>query len=102
MPLYLAEGTKGPPLGVVPQFNYQQETVPFRTGNSIVLVTDGITEAVNPDEEQYGFERLEGAVAASCDTAEELGERIVAEVNRFARTQPQADDICVVCMQRVE
>jgi sigma-B regulation protein RsbU (phosphoserine phosphatase) len=52
----LAEG--GTVLGVFPQVHYQDAEIAFAQGDRLVIVTDGITEAANTSQEQFGEDRL--------------------------------------------
>ena len=53
-----AAGTGGPVLGVFPEGGYEQGRVALRSGNRIVLYTDGITDVCNAADEEFGDERL--------------------------------------------
>jgi sigma-B regulation protein RsbU (phosphoserine phosphatase) len=48
----------GTMLGIFPNMNYQESEVSFRYGDKLVIVTDGITEAENGQQEQFGDDRL--------------------------------------------
>jgi phosphoserine phosphatase RsbU/P len=54
--------TGGTVLGVFPDRTYEQHQVDIRGGDRLVLYTDGITEATSPHGEEYGEERLAGAI----------------------------------------
>ncbi len=51
-------GAAGTPLGILPDWNYQEEALPLSSGDRLVLYTDGLTEAMNPDEQEFGEGRL--------------------------------------------
>jgi sigma-B regulation protein RsbU (phosphoserine phosphatase) len=92
-------GTIGLVLGVMPGVVYPDHLVQLRAGDRLVLYTDGVTEAFNPDDEAYGTERLIGEVKAHGDgTAAALVERICSSVTSFARTAPQSDDITLTVL----
>ncbi len=91
----------GMPLGINPEQEYREFTLPIEAGSSIVLYTDGITEAMNAANELFGRQRLEQFVSSISDSAEELTKAIVTEVDRFCGTRPQRDDMCLVCLRRV-
>jgi sigma-B regulation protein RsbU (phosphoserine phosphatase) len=66
----------------------------------VVFYTDGIVEAMSPDEELFGFERLEDAVRGSTDlSAQELLDKILDQVNTFAAGADQHDDITVIIIK---
>ena len=75
---------------------YEEIVVALEPGDTILLYTDGVTEARNPAEEWYGPERLRAAMAAAPETAEGLGTAVLADVRRFAAARPQSDDLTIV------
>lgn len=88
-------------LGMLPDVGYEQDTVSFGPGESIVMFTDGVTEAMNEDGNQYEEPRLEELIAVHHECgAQDLTERIVASVSKFAGNTPQSDDITVVVLKR--
>ena len=54
---------RGMPLGLMPGMAYEEKQIEFQPGDSLLLHSDGIVEAHNPDREMFGFEALKGAVA---------------------------------------
>jgi sigma-B regulation protein RsbU (phosphoserine phosphatase) len=55
-------GASGTVLGVFPEAEYRSASLPLRPGDRLVLYTDGITEARNPDGDEFGQERLTSAL----------------------------------------
>src|SRR6202167_5718148 len=51
-------GAAGTPLGILPDWNYEEEAFPLSSGDRLVLYTDGLTEAMNSDQEEFGERRL--------------------------------------------
>jgi serine phosphatase RsbU (regulator of sigma subunit) len=99
----------GLPLGVVPGFEYESMTVTLGPGDIISVYTDGVTDAMNPAGEMFGFDRVDHYLTPPPDAHEKdlarpsrIGERLVAEVRRHANGRPQNDDIAVVCFGRTE
>ncbi len=90
----------GLPLGMVEGGEFRSCEVPLAPGTTIALCTDGVSEALDHEQECYGFERLEAALAASAAGAADAGKRILADVALHAVGQPQSDDICLVCFTR--
>jgi sigma-B regulation protein RsbU (phosphoserine phosphatase) len=88
----------GAPLGMLPGMQAGQETVTVNPGDTVVLYTDGIVEAMNAREELYGFERFEKLLAKGAASAEALKDSIIADVNRFTGLSPQHDDMTLVCI----
>jgi sigma-B regulation protein RsbU (phosphoserine phosphatase) len=91
----------GMPLGINPEQNYNELTVSIDPGTSVVVYTDGITESMNAANELFGRARLEQFVSSIGGSAEELTKAIVTEVDRFCGTRPQRDDMCLVCLRRL-
>jgi phosphoserine phosphatase RsbU/P len=93
----------GVPVGMFPDASWRQETVTLAPGDLLCLYTDGLTEAVNVQEEEFGMERLSALVAGGRDMPlKPLCERVLAEVADFARDMPQYDDQTLLLLRRVE
>jgi serine phosphatase RsbU (regulator of sigma subunit) len=91
----------GIPLGVFDK-PYEESRATLEKGDSLVLVTDGVTEAKNPQNEYYGMERLYGAVRSAPESAEGIGKAVLADVAAFAAARPASDDLTLVCVRREE
>jgi sigma-B regulation protein RsbU (phosphoserine phosphatase) len=89
------------PLGVDVNARFGQHVYEFDRGDTVVLFTDGVIEALNPANELYGTERLIDTVAG-CDagTAAAVVRTIGESVTGFAGAQEQSDDVTVVCFRR--
>jgi phosphoserine phosphatase RsbU/P len=87
----------GPVLGVFPDGSYEQGQVAIRTGDRLVLYTDGITEAQDHSDEQFGEERLEAVIAANrgC-SAPALQARVSDAVAAFTSGHFQDDATLIV------
>jgi sigma-B regulation protein RsbU (phosphoserine phosphatase) len=85
-------------LGVVPTtVPYEQEAVHLRPGDSLVLFTDGVSEAMNPAGEEYGEARLEAVLRQHFrSSASELVAVIHQDVIRHAALAQQSDDITLM------
>ena len=93
--------TDGLALGVFPGFDYLQNSYELPPGGTVVLYTDGVTEAINSDEEQLGLNRLRDAFAGRPPTdAEDAGHRVIDLVNDFAGDVPQFDDTTCLVLRR--
>ena len=80
-------------LGVDEDVLYQEATVDVGGGTTIVLMTDGVTEAFNPDDEQFGSRRVELSLRATGDDgAKQILWRIEGALDRFRSGQPALDD----------
>jgi len=92
--------TNGIALGILPDFEYQQESIQLSPDDTIVLYTDGVTEAMNTDGIQLGINRVRGIFAQSPPAdAEEVGQEVVKAVVDFAQDAPQFDDITCLTLR---
>jgi len=98
----LGHEVAGTPLGIEPDQNFQSVTYPVESGDTLVLHTDGITEAMNARRKIYGRKRLKKYLSTGPQDVEELGEGILRNVERYTKGRSQQDDICLVCIQRLQ
>ena len=98
----LGEEQGGIPLGIMNDYEYEQFTTTFHPGESLTLYTDGINEAFNEQDEQYGEERLLESIANSSVDSNQRGEQILANVQKFLGNAVQNDDMCLVTFSRSE
>lgn len=88
----IIESTPALPLGIDEAEPYADAVQILEKGDTLVLYTDGITEARGPDGELFGTDRLDAAVAGCCQPAQQLIDSIITQVNAFTNGQPNADD----------
>ena len=96
--------TKGDtfPLGILDEAQYEETHMQLETGDKVVLYTDGVVEAMNAQEEMFGFDRLIEIIKESKTmTAEALLSEIKKEVDGFTGSAPQHDDITIIVVQAV-
>ena len=85
-------------LGGMPE-HYGQASGRLHPGDCLVLYTDGVTEAFNPEGQMFGDERLHELVRQHVDaSAQTLVTHIFASVIEFAGTAPQSDDITLAVL----
>ncbi len=78
-----------------------QEQVPLNSGDVVVLYTDGITEAFNLNQDEYGLERLCEQVKFNCEkSAREIKQAVIADVRRHIGKQKVFDDITLVVLKK--
>ncbi len=95
--------TGGIALGVMPDFEFDQNSITLLPGDTLVLYTDGVTEAMNEASEEYGMERLCEVLAATPSReAEEVNRAIFESIRQFAGEAPQSDDITCLTLHRSE
>jgi sigma-B regulation protein RsbU (phosphoserine phosphatase) len=91
------------PVGMLPMGSWTAGEVELGPGDLVLLYTDGITEAENPDEEEYGNERLESVVRRwREDPLPDLLRAIDRDLNEFAAGVPFADDRTMVVIRRAK
>ena len=95
--------TDGVALGLMPGLEYRQKTVTLSPGDTLVLYTDGVTEAMSPDNEEFGLERLREIFAgAPPSDPEAINTAIFQAVGDFAGDTPQSDDITCLTLCRIK
>jgi PAS domain S-box-containing protein len=88
----------GPPLGLFPDSEYaSSEIIPLNQGDTVVLLTDGVSEAVNHDWKQFGAERvLEFIRQHQRESSQGLVQGLRRAIREFSGGEPQHDDITMV------
>ncbi|MDQ3817958.1 MAG: serine/threonine-protein phosphatase, partial [Acidobacteriota bacterium] len=89
-------------VGLLPNFPYQQASIQLERGDLLIGFTDGISEAMNPSEEEWGEEKLIEA-AKACDhlCAAEIIKRLISAADQFAAGAKQHDDMTLVVVRIV-
>jgi serine phosphatase RsbU (regulator of sigma subunit) len=90
----------GPPVGILAGSQYQSEHVALHDGDVLVVFTDGVADALNAQQEDFGEERLGDIVRSSFAlSAAEICKRIAEQLQEFVGDSPQWDDITLVVMK---
>ncbi len=97
----LPEDVIGMPLGVVDGVPFDVTRMTLNPGEIVVIYTDGVSEAMNPQGDLYGMERLREVVSKGAPNAAELGKIIREDVRRFANGRDQNDDITLMTFGRL-
>jgi serine phosphatase RsbU (regulator of sigma subunit) len=96
-------GPTGIPLGLLPMGDYEAGELTLTPGDTLVTYTDGITEAIDPEDEEYGPERLQALCRDRADDGlDALAEAVHADLAAFAKGVPYADDQTLVMLRRTE
>jgi phosphoserine phosphatase RsbU/P len=94
-------GPTGIPLGLLANAPYRAAEATLAPGDLLVLYTDGIVEAVSPDDEEYGLERLRQVCAHHCAAGcTGLAAALDKDLETFVRGMPFADDRTIVLARR--
>jgi serine phosphatase RsbU (regulator of sigma subunit)/CHASE1-domain containing sensor protein/anti-sigma regulatory factor (Ser/Thr protein kinase) len=93
---------RGMPLGLMPGMPYEEKEAVLAAGDDLLLYSDGLVEAHDPEGEMFGFPRLRKLIMAqSAGSGEELVDFLLAELTRFTGTDSeQEDDITLVTLER--
>ena len=87
---------------------YKEQTLQLEKGDMLYLYTDGVTEAMDKDEEQYGEDRLikllsfgsnYPAPSAANGIVEPVCDMVTADVTKFTNGAEQSDDITMLCVR---
>jgi phosphoserine phosphatase RsbU/P len=88
------------PVGLMPEASYAVSRVTLRPGDTLVLFSDGVTEAADPDDLLYGVPRLREALADLHEASLSHVQKTVLEsIETFTRGAPQADDITLLLVR---
>ena len=91
----------GTVVGLFPGRTYTSESLELRPGESLVLYTDGVSEACNPSGELFGDERLHACFAEGVGkTAQESVDQLLRRVRDFAAGAAPSDDITILVLRR--
>ncbi len=95
----LKEG--GTVVGIIDGFAFQDAVVDLQPGDMLIAYSDGVTEAMNADKEQFGENRLLDLIKRNLDnSAKGLVEQIVKAIRTHAGEAPQYDDITALVVKR--
>lgn len=90
----------GPVAGIMPGEDYGEGVISLAPGDTLLVFTDGVTEAMDVDEQLYGDERLLDVVRQCPDSAAQtIVDLVNASVEDFASGAEQADDITMIAVQ---
>jgi serine phosphatase RsbU (regulator of sigma subunit) len=92
--------TGGPRLRTLEGFPYSVETLQLQSGETLVIITDGATDALNVKEDRFGLERVLDALRDdSQSTAPERVKAIAGKVRAFERGRVPADDLTILALR---
>ena len=95
---YLDKG--GLILGIMPDLDYELDSVALERGDALVMYTDGVSEAMNKENEEFGENRLlDVCQKLRNNSASTIRDGILNAVNDFSQGAPQYDDITLVVLK---
>jgi serine phosphatase RsbU (regulator of sigma subunit) len=93
---------EGQVLGFLDNPNLERGTVPLPIGSTLIIFTDGLTEAANESSELFGMERLQAAVSTHRhETASTLANRLLDKLGAHRGACKQNDDITLLVLQSI-
>jgi sigma-B regulation protein RsbU (phosphoserine phosphatase) len=94
-------GEGAPPLGTFLEARYESVERPLKPGDLLIFYTDGLVEARNDQDQDYGYARLQRAAsrAAGSRTAREIRDAILGDLSNFKGDQEQSDDMTLVVVR---
>ena len=88
------------PVGLIPEANFTSATVNLEPSDTLILYSDGVTEAMDPEEQLFGVPRLQKVLTGQHNVPlEQLQKTILESVQTFTRGASQADDITVLLVR---
>jgi phosphoserine phosphatase RsbU/P len=99
----VAQPATGCPLGMFRTAEFEPCRFSLAAGESLLLYTDGATEARNAVDEEYGVHRMEALASRCADLSpDRLLENCLAELSRFAGARKLSDDLTLLVLQRIQ
>jgi sigma-B regulation protein RsbU (phosphoserine phosphatase) len=90
----------GVALGMIGEMEYEERRIDLQPGDVLVLFTDGLVEAMDQNEQLFGLQRLTTSIRASTYlTAQQILDRILADISSFSRDLEQSDDITAIVIK---
>jgi sigma-B regulation protein RsbU (phosphoserine phosphatase) len=91
----------GLPLGILEETPYEQQTSQIQPGDFVVFYTDGVTEAMNETQEEFGLAQLMAVLTAQpTATAEAVALAVDTAVNQFVGATSPHDDFTLLIVKR--
>jgi len=92
---------KGPPLGIMPEVEYNQEIFEIKENSSVIIYTDGITEAKNYNGELFGIKRLLKEVENHPNDPDLMIKKITTKIDNFTITHDRSDDLTLLVFSQI-
>ncbi|MDH3547969.1 MAG: SpoIIE family protein phosphatase [Gammaproteobacteria bacterium] len=86
----------GPVLGAVEGVAFRESNSSLLKDDTLLVFTDGVTEAMNTDDQLYTEARLEELISGNTNKPDSLTQRIIDDVEKYATGAEQADDITIL------
>lgn len=93
-------------LGMMPNFTYPSATIELQKNDLILTYTDGVNEAINPDdleEEEFGEERLKDVVVKNrTKTSRGVAQAMLSKITEFSNNNLDSDDVTMLVLKRID
>jgi sigma-B regulation protein RsbU (phosphoserine phosphatase) len=91
----------GTVLGFMEDYQFEEDSIKLNAGDSVIIYSDGITEAENKKDKEFGEDRLLAILTENMkSTADTLIEKVFEAVKSFVKEGPQSDDITIVVIKK--
>jgi len=88
------------PVGLVPEAEFSTTTLQLEPNDTLVLFSDGVTEAMDPEDQLYGVGRLRAVLLGKNEMPlDEIQKTVLESVENFARGARQADDLTILLVR---
>jgi phosphoserine phosphatase RsbU/P len=96
------DAQRGYAVGVVEGFTYEQATIQLAPGDLLAFYTDGVPDAMDPQDQRFGTDKIRGHLRHAGDPVElaTVGRGLVAEGRQHVGSGVQIDDMCFVMLRR--
>ncbi|MBQ7219373.1 MAG: SpoIIE family protein phosphatase [Synergistaceae bacterium] len=96
----LYDADHDPAIAVIPDLEFTEHEFMLKPGDCVYVYTDGVPEANNSDDEQFGTERMIDALNRNAGkSAKDILLSVQEEINGFVKKAPQSDDITMLCLR---
>jgi sigma-B regulation protein RsbU (phosphoserine phosphatase) len=86
---------------VIPNITLDENEFQFESGDFVLMYTDGVTDAINSQEEEFGVGRLTDLLAANAHrTPDDVVEEIKRALSEFSGESVQFDDVTLIALKR--
>jgi sigma-B regulation protein RsbU (phosphoserine phosphatase) len=88
-------------LGMLPDMPYEIGSITLEAGDTLLMYTDGVSEAMNSNDQEFGESRLRDFLIKNCSTltVQQINENIIQELKKFSAGAQQSDDITLLTVQ---
>ena len=94
--------TTGLPIGLFPKKPFEQAEFSLAPGDTLLLYSDGVSEANDKDHNEFGIERVVASLrAGNAGPCEKILDRLIEDIDVFAGGAPQFDDITMMVVKRL-